>query len=45
MLFNPDFLDPLVNTIVGQIAGIAAIFMVVIGFYVIRRIVSIELCQ
>jgi len=43
MLFNPDQLDPLFSTTFGQISGISAIFMVIIGFYVIRRIVRIEL--
>jgi len=43
MLFNPDQLDPLFDTTFGQISGISAIFMVIIGFYVIRRIVRIEL--
>jgi tight adherence protein B len=43
MLVNPDHLDPLFHRMIGQVAGIAAIFMTLIGFYVIRRIVSIEL--
>ena len=43
MLFNPDQLDPLFSTTFGQISGIMAIFMVIIGFFVIRRIVRIEL--
>jgi len=43
MLFNPDQLDPLFSTTFGQISGISAIFMVIAGFYVIRRIVRIEL--
>ena len=43
MLVNPDHLDPLFHQLIGQVAGIAAIFMTVIGFYIIRRIVTIEL--
>ncbi len=43
MLFNPSHLDPLFHETVGQVSGIVAIFMVIAGFYVIRRIVSIEL--
>ena len=41
--YNPDQLDPLFNTPIGQISGISAIFMAIVGFYVIRKIVSIEL--
>jgi tight adherence protein B len=43
MAFNPSQLDPLFHDSFGQISGIAAIFMVIAGFYVIRRIVRIEL--
>ena len=43
MLFNPGFLDPMVNTLMGQVASIAAIVMAGLGFYIIRRIVAIEL--
>jgi tight adherence protein B len=43
MLVNPSHLDPLYHRTIGQVAGIAAIFMTLTGFYVIRRIVSIEL--
>ncbi len=43
MLVNPEHLDPLFHQLIGQVAGIAAIFMTVIGFYIIRRIVTIEL--
>ena len=43
MLFNPSHLDPLFHEPFGQISGVAAIIMVFLGFYVIRRIVSIEL--
>jgi tight adherence protein B len=43
MLFNPGFLDPMINTFIGQMASIAAIVMAGLGFYIIRRIVAIEL--
>ena len=40
---NPDYLDPLFHRAIGQVAGVAAILMALGGFYVIRRIVAIEL--
>jgi tight adherence protein B len=43
MLVNPHHLDPLFHRTVGQVASVMAILMVITGFYVIRRIVSIEL--
>jgi tight adherence protein B len=43
MLVNPSHLDPLFHRTVGQNSSIAAILMVLLGFYVIRRIVTIEL--
>ena len=43
MLVNPSHLDPLFHRTIGQISSIMAILMVMLGFYVIRRIVSIEL--
>ena len=43
MLVNPSHLDPLFHRTVGQISSIAAILMVLLGFYVIRKIVTIEL--
>ena len=43
MLVNPSHLDPLFHQTLGQVAGIAAIFMTLLGFYIIRRIVTIEL--
>jgi tight adherence protein B len=43
MLVNPHHLDPLFHRTIGQVASVAAILMVITGFYVIRRIVSIEL--
>ncbi len=43
MLVNPHHLDPLFHRTIGQVASVAAIVMVISGFYVIRRIVSIEL--
>jgi tight adherence protein B len=43
LVTNPDYLDPLFHNPVGQVAAVAAIFMAAGGFYVIRRIVAIEL--
>jgi len=43
MLVNPSHLDPLFNETLGQVMGIVAIVMVLLGFYVIRRIITIEL--
>jgi tight adherence protein B len=43
MLANPHQLDPLFHQTIGQIAGISAIFMTLLGFYIIRRIVTTEL--
>jgi tight adherence protein B len=43
MLANPHQLDPLFHQTIGKIAGISAIFMTLLGFYIIRRIVTIEL--
>jgi tight adherence protein B len=43
LVTNPDYLDPLFHNPVGQVAAVAAIFMAAAGFYVIRRIVAIEL--
>ena len=40
---NPSHLDPLFNDPLGQVAGISSIFMVLAGFWMIRKIVSIEL--
>jgi tight adherence protein B len=40
---NPDYLDPLFHRLIGQVAGVMAIVMALAGFYVIRRIVAIEL--
>jgi len=43
MLFNPDQLAPLFHNTFGQISGVMAIFMVIAGFFTIRRIIRIEL--
>jgi tight adherence protein B len=43
MLINPEHLDPLFHRTIGQVASVSAVIMVLAGFYVIRRIVSIEL--
>jgi tight adherence protein B len=40
---NPGYLDPLFHRLIGQVAGIMAIVMAIAGFYIIRKIVSIEL--
>jgi tight adherence protein B len=40
---NPGYLDPLFHRAIGQVAGIMAIVMALAGFYVIRKIVQIEL--
>ena len=39
---NPSYLEPLFQERIGQIAIVGAIFMVVIGFFVINRIVDID---
>ena len=43
MLFSPEFLEPLANTFIGQIFAIGAAIMMLLGFWVMRRIVTIEL--
>jgi tight adherence protein B len=43
LLVNPDHLEPLFHETIGQVASIMAILMCLLGFYVIRRIISIEL--
>ena len=43
LLVNPSHLDPLVHRTVGQMASVAAVVMMILGFYVIRRIITIEL--
>jgi tight adherence protein B len=43
MLVNPNQLDPLFHETLGQVMGIMAIVMCLFGFYVIRRIITIEL--
>jgi tight adherence protein B len=43
LVVNPGYLDPLFHRLIGQMAGIAAIVMALTGFYIIRKIVSIEL--
>jgi tight adherence protein B len=43
LLVNPDHLDPLFHRTIGQVASVMAILMCLAGFYVIRRIISIEL--
>ena len=40
---NPSHLDPLFHDPIGQVAGISSIVMVLLGFWMIRKIVSIEL--
>ena len=43
VLVNPTQLDPLFHETLGQVMGIMAIVMCLVGFYVIRRIITIEL--
>ncbi|MCZ7590602.1 MAG: type II secretion system F family protein [Gaiella sp.] len=43
VLVNPSQLDPLFHETLGQVMGIMAILMTLLGFYVIRRIIAIEL--
>jgi tight adherence protein B len=43
LLVNPSHLDPLFHETIGQIGSIMAVLMTLLGFYIIRRIVSIEL--
>ena len=42
-LINPQQLDPLFEQTIGQIFFVAAIVMVLVGFLIIRKIVTIEL--
>ncbi len=42
-LINPDQLDPLFNRMIGQIFAVSAVVMVILGFIIIRKIVTIEL--
>jgi tight adherence protein B len=43
LLVNPSHLDPLFHDPIGQIGMVAAVLMTITGFYVIRRIITIEL--
>jgi tight adherence protein B len=43
LLVNPTQLDPLFERTIGQIAAISALVMVIAGFFIIRKIVTIEL--
>jgi tight adherence protein B len=43
LLVNPSHLDPLIHETVGQFASVMAVLMMMLGFYVIRRIITIEL--
>jgi len=43
LLVNPSYLDPLFHRLIGQVALIMAVLMALGGFYVIRRIIAIEL--
>jgi tight adherence protein B len=42
-LVNPSQLDPLFHRAVGQVFAVAAVVMVLLGFFIIRKIVTIEL--
>jgi tight adherence protein B len=43
LLVNPSHLDPLFHDTIGQIGMISAVLMTILGFYIIRRIITIEL--
>jgi tight adherence protein B len=43
LLVNPSHLDPLFHDPIGQIGMVMAVLMTITGFYVIRRIITIEL--
>ena len=43
LLVNPSHLDPLFHETIGQIGAVMAVVMTFLGFYVIRRIINIEL--
>ena len=43
LLVNPSHLDPLFHETIGQIGMISAVLMTFLGFYIIRRIITIEL--
>ena len=43
LLVNPSHLDPLIHRTLGQAASVAAVMMMILGFYVIRKIITIEL--
>ncbi len=43
LLVNPSHLDPLFHDPIGQIGSVMAVLMTITGFYVIRRIIQIEL--
>jgi tight adherence protein B len=42
-LINPSQLDPLFDRTIGQIFAVSAVVMVLLGFVIIRKIVTIEL--
>jgi tight adherence protein B len=43
LLVNPSHLDPLIHRTLGQVASVSAVLMMILGFYVIRKIITIEL--
>jgi tight adherence protein B len=43
LVVNPGYLDPLFHQPIGQFASVMAVLMAAVGFYIIRRIVAIEL--
>ena len=43
LLVNPSHLDPLFHDPIGQIGMVSAVLMTILGFYIIRRIITIEL--
>ena len=43
LVVSPEFLSPLIHTLIGQVFAIGAAVMMGLGFMIIRRIVTIEL--
>ena len=42
-MLSPNYLDPLFHDTIGQIGMVSAVLMTCLGFYIIRRIIAIEL--
>jgi len=41
-IVSPEYMDPLINTTQGQIALLAAIFLLILGIYTVKKITNIE---